>query len=132
MRLLACVAASVFIVCVGCASISEGTIQAKRKVLITSIPSNALVTYGGVPQGRTPMHLSVSPGFAELDIRVDHVGYVSATLDVKDGAKAAILGNIIFGGLIGVALDLASGSVIGTKEGIHVVLEEVQEPGKPN
>ncbi len=107
----------------GCSTISEGTLWAERSILITSTPSDALVKYNGSVKGKTPMHLSLSPHYSKQEILIEKKGFTSALLDPKGGANAGVLGNILFGGLLGLAVDLASGSIIGTKDGIHVALE---------
>ena len=69
------------------------------------------------------MHLSLSPHYSKQEILIEKKGFTKAFLDPKAGTNAATLGNIIFGGFLGLAVDLVSGSVISTKDGIHVALE---------
>ena len=49
-------------------------------------------------------------------------GYEPCVVKVKKGFNAATLGNAIAGGGIGLAIDVLSGSVVSTKDSIHIEL----------
>ena len=91
----------------GCATIMHGKTQS---VGISSIPEGATVTVGNQPVGTTPV-------FAELTRKDKHVvrisleGYTTATLTLNRKTSGWVWGNIVFGGLIGLAVDAITGGL---------------------
>lgn len=127
----------------GCASIMHGTSQ---KIGISSTPTRASVSIDNKPLGNTPV-------FADLKRKEEHVvtiempGYEKAQLTITKSVSGWVWGNIVFGGIIGLAVDAidgglynlspeqlnaelrASGSkVSATDEGILVVAVLVPNP----
>jgi uncharacterized protein YceK len=127
----------------GCASIMHGTSQ---KIGISSTPTGASVSIDNKPLGNTPV-------FADLKRKEEHVvtiempGYEKAQLTITKSVSGWVWGNIVFGGVIGLAVDAidgglynlspeqlnaelrASGSkVSATDEGILVVAVLVPNP----
>jgi hypothetical protein len=90
-----------------CATIVHGSSQ---NVNMMSAPAGAKVSVNGMPMGATPAILS-------LDRRQNHVvkyeleGYQPVSLELKRGVSGWIVGNIVFGGIIGLVVDAATGSM---------------------
>jgi hypothetical protein len=90
-----------------CATIMHGTSQ---KIGISSSPSGAKVIVDNADFGATPT-------FAELKRGDDHIvkisleGYQTAELTITKSVSGWVWGNIVFGGLIGLAVDAISGGL---------------------
>jgi hypothetical protein len=120
----------------GCASIMHGT---KQDVGISSSPSGAQVTVDN--------QTAVTPYIANLSRKDNHIvkitmdGYAPAELTLTRKTSGWVWGNIVFGGLIGLAVDAMTGGLYNltpeqlsatltsqkagiapTKDGIYVVL----------
>lgn len=91
----------------GCASIISGT---RKGVIVSTEPSNAEVNIDGV--------LGKSPVSMEIKRYGDHVakatleGYNECHYKFEKGFNGWFLGNILLGGLIGMAIDGISGAVV--------------------
>jgi uncharacterized protein YceK len=127
----------------GCASIMHGTSQ---DIGISSTPTNALVTVDNMPVGNTPVVAKLS----RKDNHIVHIavdGYSPADLTLTRSTSGWVWGNIVFGGLIGLAVDAISGglynlnpaqlsgqlaqqkaSIAPTKDGVYVVLVQRVDP----
>lgn len=102
----------------GCATIVSGRSQ---NIVVETDPSGANVTIDD--------HLKVSPATFTLkktqlySVRIEKEGFQSQQLEIKRGMGGWIFGNILFGGLIGVAVDVGTGSMYKLSPGnIHQVL----------
>lgn len=101
--MVACVAAAT----VGCASIMHGTTQ---KIGISSSPTGAAVSINNKALGSTPL-------FADLKRSEEHIvtielpGYEKTQLTLTKSVSGWVWGNIVFGGLIGLAVDAISGGL---------------------
>ena len=103
--------ASVSLVCasvlLGCATIMHGT---HEDVGIGSSPSGASVTIDNIQHGMTPV-------IAKLTRKDNHVvtismpDYATFSATVTRGVSGWVWGNIVFGGLIGLAVDAISGGI---------------------
>ena len=97
----------VFGLIAGCATIMHGKTQS---VGISSVPEGATVTVDNQPVGTTPV-------FAELTRKDEHVvrisleGYTTSTLTLIRKTSGWVWGNILFGGLIGLAVDAITGGL---------------------
>lgn len=107
----------------GCATIMKGTTQ---KISVSSHPSGANVLADGSPCGITPCSV-------ELKRKDDHViivrkeGYEDGVVQVSKVMGGMIIGNLLFGGILGAGVDAASGSMWNlVPEKINVTLV----PGK--
>jgi hypothetical protein len=91
----------------GCASIIHGTSQ---DVGVNSVPSGARVLVDNQPLGATPIvaHLKRSDNHI---IQISMNGYEPVKLTVTKKVSGWIAGNIIFGGLIGLAVDAIDGAM---------------------
>lgn len=92
---------------IGCATIMHGKTQS---VGVSSVPEGASVTVDN-------QNLGITPLFIELKRKDQHVvsisldGYHTARLTLQRKASGWIWGNIIFGGLIGLAVDAITGGL---------------------
>jgi hypothetical protein len=106
----------------GCAAITDGTLESAETITFTSIPSEAVVTTNGVRLCVTPCRVRVYRGsISSLTVQKD--GYQSVRVDANKSSNIGIFGNIIFGGGVGVALDVLSGRVVVFADAVHVELE---------
>ena len=126
-----------------CASIMHGTSQ---DVGISSSPTTATVTLDN-------QHGGVTPFIAHLSRKDHHVvkltlaGYAPAEMTLTRKTSGWVWGNIVFGGLIGLAVDAITGglynltpeqltstlaaekaSIAPTKDGIYVILVRETNP----
>jgi predicted small secreted protein len=127
-----------------CASIMHGTSQ---DVGISSSPTGASVTVDNMMKAQTPFVAKLS----RKDNHVIHIatdGYAPADLTLTRSTSGWVWGNIVFGGLIGLAVDAMTGglynltpdqltttlakqsaSLAPTRDGIYVVLVPRPEAG---
>ena len=127
-----------------CASIMHGSSQ---DVGISSTPTSASVTVDNMAKGQTPFVAKLS----RKDNHVIHIaadGYQPADLTLTRSTSGWVWGNLLFGGIIGLAVDAISGglykltpdqlnatlskqqaSVAPTKDGFYVVLVPAAEKG---
>jgi uncharacterized protein YceK len=127
-----------------CASIMHGTSQ---DVGISSTPTSAFVTVDNVTQGTTPFVAKLS----RKDNHIIHIaadGFQPADLTLTHSTSGWVWGNLVFGGIIGLAVDAITGglyklspeqlnatltkqqaSVAHTKDGFYVVLVPAPEQG---
>lgn len=95
----------------GCATMTRGTTEA---LVVESEPSGAKVTLSNGMKGTTPTSFKVKRK-KDLIITVSKPGYESATINVtpqiSSAGGAGMAGNILFGGVIGVAVDASSGAM---------------------
>lgn len=100
-----------------CASIVHGPTQT---VDFTSQPSGATITIDGKEYGKTPQAIELKrngrekgdePGKQMYDVKVALDGYYPYELKIKREMDEWFLGNILFGGLIGIIVDASNGSM---------------------
>jgi hypothetical protein len=94
--------------CSGCATIAGGGHD--QRVHIDSEPQGAQVRVDGQPRGLTPTDVNLSrrqEHQVELDLE-GHPPYVTA---LKPGCNPWIFGNLLAGGLVGLAVDASTGAV---------------------
>lgn len=92
---------------VGCASIMHGTTQ---KVGISSAPTGAKVTVNNLAYGSTPVFADLKRGEEHI-VTIEMDGYEKSQLTLTKGVSGWVWGNILFGGLIGLAVDAISGGL---------------------
>src|SRR5687768_7395920 len=104
------VAALLFLACIssctGCATIMGGARD--QQVNITSKPAGASVIVNGEHRGTTPLRVS-------LDRHVNHSievsnGAETYTKELGPGFNWMFMGNVLFGGVIGMVVDLSTGA----------------------
>ena len=133
----------VAVVIAGCATIMHGTSQ---EVGISSSPTGATVTVDNQAAAVTPYVAKLS----RKDKHVVHLampGYAPADLTLTRKTSGWVWGNIVFGGLIGLAVDAISGglynltpeqlaatlaqqnaSIAPVKDGVYVVMVQQVNP----
>lgn len=95
------------VVLAGCATIMHGT---SEQVGINSVPDGAKVMVDNTPLGNTPVvaHLSRKDNHV---IKISLAGYQPVDMTVTRHVSGWVAGNIIFGGLIGLAVDAIDGGM---------------------
>jgi len=96
----------------GCATL---TTSSSQTVTMTTEPPGAACTFKREGQvigvvNPTPGSLSVSKSHTAIDVLCSKEGFLDATGSVGSRFQAMTFGNILFGGIIGIAVDAASGA----------------------
>jgi len=91
----------------GCATIMDGSSQT---VGISSTPSGALVTVDGRTIGNTPLTIDLKRKDNHT-VKIALDGYHPYEMTLIKKTNSWVWGNIVFGGLIGLVVDAASGSM---------------------
>ncbi|MBW7886814.1 MAG: PEGA domain-containing protein [Bacteroidetes bacterium] len=91
----------------GCATIMHGSSQ---KVGISSSPTGAKVTVDGKILGDAPLFANLGRGDEHI-ITLELPGYQKSQFTITKSVSGWVWGNIIFGGLIGLAIDAVSGGL---------------------
>lgn len=112
-----------FVLCIliigttSCASIIHGSYQ---EVSFSSTPSGAKVYIDGKSMGSTPINVSLrrmgrekgAPNTQkEYSVKVELPGYFPYEMKIKREMDSWYLGNILFGGFIGLIVDAANGAM---------------------
>jgi hypothetical protein len=116
---------------VGCASIMHGTTQ---DIGFSSNPTNAKVTVDGQPRGNTPVVVKL-PRKDNHIVRMELDGYQPFEATLTRGTSGWVWGNIVFGGVVGLAVDAISGGLYKINEtqvaGTMLPANGVMQQGKP-
>jgi len=129
-RFLAAAAAAMVVA--GCGSITRGT---SEDVAINSTPIGVQVTTDIGMSCTAPCTMKV-PRNKDFTITASAPGYKTSTLKVgrkvSGGGAAGMAGNVVLGGIIGIAVDAGTGAAMDhTPNPAFIVLEaESQQPGK--
>ena len=91
----------------GCATIIHGS---KQTVGISSNPSKAQVSIDGQLVGETPVSTRLTRGDNHL-VKIELPGYMPYETNLTRKVDGWIAGNIVFGGLIGLAVDAITGGM---------------------
>ena len=91
----------------GCATIIHGS---RQEIGISSIPTGASVSVNGEKMGRTPTIVKVKRKDSQV-VQILLDGYLPYEVVLIRKVDGWIVGNIIFGGLIGLIVDVATGSM---------------------
>lgn len=95
------------IVClVGCATIVSGRMQ---QLPVISYPSGATATIGNMKQA-TPATFNLDRRMGVYEVIVEKEGYEPVTVVLKKGVNGWVFGNLLLGGIIGLIIDISSGS----------------------
>lgn len=89
-----------------CSSIMNGS---KDKVNIKSTPDGASITVDGNKMGVTPSVVQLQRGETHL-VEIQKAGFSKYTLTTGKSITGWFWGNLLCGGLIGIVIDLATGS----------------------
>lgn len=111
----------IFPVVYGCASIMHGVNQ---DVGVSSQPTGAQITIDNKPYGKTPLIAKLGRGDNHI-VRIDLEGYQPFETTLTRKVSGWVWGNVVFGGLIGLAVDAISGGLYNlTPEQIAGVLNK--------
>ena len=105
-----------------------------QDVGISSLPSGASVTVDKKPMGKTPLVADLNRKDNHM-VKVEMNGYQPYETTLTRKASGRIFGNILFGGLIGLVVDLATGGMNKlTHEQISATLapEPTPPPSSPS
>lgn len=90
-----------------CATIIHGS---RQSVSISSNPSKAFVTIDGKEEGKTPVTVDLSRKDHHT-VEINLEGYMPYETKLTRKVDGWIAGNIVFGGLIGLAVDAMTGGM---------------------
>ena len=111
----------------GCATIvSSGPDQ----VYITSVPPGATVTIDGQPIGNTPVSTVVRRNAQTVSFSL--TGYQTVSSPVPKQFNGWLLGNVIFGGIPGILIDLVSGNFMKISGSISANLPKIESGDSRN
>lgn len=112
----------------GCATIVSGKSQ---DITVRSTPPGADILIDGTVAGTTPMVVNLVRK-KRHEIQLKKAGYSDVSRATTRGFNWWFLGNLIFGGIIGLIVDPITGSMFSVKpEEIHVEFEKEKELEKP-
>jgi len=77
-------------------------------VPVDSVPPGATVNYDGANVGVTPCTVVMSRRSSQMTLRRE--GFHDQVVEVRSGGNPMILGNLLFGGIVGVMIDAGSGA----------------------
>lgn len=100
-------AAACILLLASCGTIMHGSTQG---ISISSNPTNARVLVNGQPLGLTPVTLDLKRKDNHT-VRLELDGYQPYEVALSRGVSGWVAGNIIFGGLIGLAVDAITGGM---------------------
>lgn len=103
----------------GCASMAEGTVDASREILLTSTPAGAAVTQGDRRICTTPCKARQGQLRYAEPFTFTFVDGRAMSVDPKMQANGVVLGNIIFGGIGGAAIDALTGRLVMNSRHVH-------------
>lgn len=90
-----------------CATIMSTTSQ---KLPVITTPSKAKVTCNGIEQ-LSPCTLILDRTVPSYQITIEKEGYKPVTYNLKRGINGWVFGNLLFGGIVGIVIDVADGAV---------------------
>jgi hypothetical protein len=102
-----------------CATITKDDSQ---PVSFSSEPQGAEVSLNNLPVGTTPTTVMVKKKFGKTMVTYKKDGYETQTFPLDKSVAAMTFGNIIFGGIIGAGVDVATGKATNYQESVHVKL----------
>jgi len=98
---------------IGCGTIIHGGTQ---EVSVSTTPSGADVTIDGANVGETPITQSLDRG-SQHTIELELDGYESQSIICNKTTSGWVWGNIVFGGLVGLAVDASTGGMYKLEPG---------------
>jgi len=112
---------------VGCATIIHGT---RQNIAVSSVPTGAKVIVKGVHMATTPAVIELSRKESNIILRFEKEGYEPVELALNVSVDGWIIGNIVFGGFIGLAIDFISGGAYKLRPSeVNAVLAELKKQG---
>lgn len=121
---------SIIVMVVGCATIIHGT---KQNIAFNSNPSGAKVIVKGMEKGKTPTVISLPRGETNIVIRFEKEGYEPVEVMMNRSVDWVIVGGgncLIFGGILGLAIDFATGAAYTLSPSeVNAVLQKMESHG---
>jgi len=114
----------------GCATVTQGT---EQTIAVISEPAGARCTF--VRQGATiavvkstPDSVTIGKSKNDITVTCNKDQYLEEVKPVASGFQAMTLGNILIGGVIGVAIDAGSGALNKYPELVTLTLDPISFP----
>ena len=115
------------LVVVSCASIIHGS---RQDISVNSVPSGAKVMVKGVHMATTPAVIELKRKESNIILRFEKEGYEPVEIALNRSVDGWIAGNIVFGGLIGLAIDFIDGAAYKLNPSeVDAVLAEAKKQG---
>ena len=112
---------------VSCATIIHGT---KQSISLNSVPSGANVTRQGAHIGTTPAIVELPRNSTNVVLTFEKDGYEPIEIILNRKVDGWIVGNIVFGGIIGLAVDFISGGAYKLSPAeVNAALTELKAQG---
>jgi len=92
----------------GCATVASGG-GGDQTVKVVSDPPGATVVIDGQPVRATPAEVKLGRKTSHT-VEVSSLGYETTRLAVNSEFNPWVIGNVVFGGIIGIVVDLATGA----------------------
>lgn len=115
------------IVATGCASIVSGTNQ---PVSVTTPTAKGATCELENNKGKwyvpsTPGSVTIHRSFQDLHVKCEKKGFKKAEKNVSSSTKGMAFGNVLFGGVVGAGVDVATGSAYDYPTEIQLPMERV-------
>jgi uncharacterized protein YwqG len=109
MKKITCYAATAFfaISLTSCATIFTGT---KDSITFNSQPEGAKVVHKGVEKCTTPCTVEISRSLGKQLVEIKKDGYENKEVQLTKDFNAVTLLNVLLGGVVGLGIDLGTGS----------------------
>lgn len=108
-------------VILGCAAIIHGS---KQDIAVSSSPTGARVLVMGAERATTPGVIELRRKDTNIVLRFEKEGYEAVEVALSRSVDGWIAGNILFGGVIGLVVDFATGAAYKLKPSeVNAVLE---------
>lgn len=116
----------------GCASIADGKNQVlsveTRNKSVPVVGSNCKLTNDkGTWYVTAPGTTTVQRSYQDLNVQCEKMGMAPSVAAIKSSTKGMAFGNIIFGGVIGAGVDIASGAAYDYPSPITVEMNDLIE-----
>ena len=110
-----------------CASIIHGT---RQSVSVNSIPSGAKVIVKGVEMAKTPAVIELKRNKTNIVLCFEKEGCQPVEVALNRKVDGWIVGNIVFGGIIGLAIDFINGAAYHLNPSeVNITLAELRKQG---
>lgn len=114
---------------VGCATIVHR--GGKQWVTITSTPTGATATIDGFTKIQTPGQIKLKRGKDHIVV-IEKEGYQPAQAFIDHDFSGWVIGNVLFGGLIGIAVDFGTGGAYNLEpDTLNLPLQATSAPPEP-